>query len=438
MKTIQLGLLGLGTVGSGVASILSRNQTEIQRRIGHPLHIAVAGVRDASKRRSGPAADLITTTDLNAVVTHPEVDIVVELMGGVDEAYDWVMRAINAGKHVVTANKALIAHRGNELFAAAEKKGVMIAYEAAVAGGIPIIKALREGLAANRIQWLAGIINGTSNFILSEMFEHNREFAEVLEEAQALGYAEADPEFDVEGIDVAHKLTILASIAFGIPLKFDQVYIEGITQIGAKDMRYAEQLGYRIKPLGIATRQAQGYQLRVYPALIPEKSVLSHVNGAMNAVLVQGDAVGSTLYYGAGAGGEETGSAVVADIIDVVRDMTMAPRDRLPALAYQPDRLVAPEFQAMAELKVAYYLRLQVKNQAGILAAITQIFGEKSISIEAFLQKEHAEINGYVSVVVVTYEVLECNMNAALAALKALPGVHEEVVRLRLEPLDIQ
>ena len=390
MNPVKIGLLGLGTVGGGTVNVLKRNAEEISRRAGRAIEVSHASARDLSKPRICETEGIILTTNPAEVVDAPEVDVVVELIGGDGLALDMVMKAIENGKHVVTANKALIAKHGNEIFAAAQAKGVVVAFEAAVAGGIPIIKAIREGLSANRIEWLAGIINGTGNFILTEMRDKGRDFADVLAEAQALGYAEADPTFDVEGIDAAHKLTILASIAFGIPLQFDKAYTEGITKITREDVTYAEELGYRIKHLGVARRTDAGIELRVHPTLIPERRLIANVDGVMNAVLVQGDAVGPTLYYGAGAGAEATASAVVADIVDVVRALTADPENRVPHLAFQPDQLSDLPILPMEEVETAYYLRLQVEDRPGVLADITRIFGEAGISIEAVLQKEPA------------------------------------------------
>ena len=435
MNPVKIGLLGLGTVGGGTVNVLKRNAEEISRRVGRAIEVSHASARDLSKPRICETDDIILTTNPSEVVDAADVDVVVELIGGDTLALEMVMKAIENGKHVVTANKALIAKHGNEIFAAAQKKGVVVAYEAAVAGGIPIIKAIREGLSANRIEWLAGIINGTGNFILTEMRDKGRDFADVLAEAQALGYAEADPTFDVEGIDAAHKLTILASIAFGIPLQFDKAYTEGITKITREDVTYAEELGYRIKHLGVARRTDDGIELRVHPTLIPERRLIANVDGVMNAVLVQGDAVGPTLYYGAGAGAEATASAVVADIVDVVRALTAAPENRVPHLAFQPDQLSDLPILPMEEVETAYYLRLQVEDRPGVLADITRIFGEAGISIEAVLQKEPAEGETNVSLIMLTQCVKEQSMNGALAAIEKLDAITGEVTRIRMESL---
>ena len=435
MNPVKIGLLGLGTVGGGTVNVLKRNAEEISRRVGRAIEVSHASARDLSKPRICETDDIILTTNPSEVVDAADVDVVVELIGGDTLALEMVMKAIENGKHVVTANKALIAKHGNEIFAAAQAKGVVVAFEAAVAGGIPIIKAIREGLSANRIEWLAGIINGTGNFILTEMRDKGRDFADVLAEAQALGYAEADPTFDVEGIDAAHKLTILASIAFGIPLQFDKAYTEGITKITREDVTYAEELGYRIKHLGVARRTDDGIELRVHPTLIPERRLIANVDGVMNAVLVQGDAVGPTLYYGAGAGAEATASAVVADIVDVVRALTAAPENRVPHLAFQPDQLSDLPILPMEEVETAYYLRLQVEDRPGVLADITRIFGEAGISIEAVLQKEPAEGETNVSLIMLTQCVKEQSMNGALAAIEKLDAITGEVTRIRMESL---
>ena len=434
MKPVKVGLLGLGTVGGGTLAVLRRNAQEIARRAGRDIVVRMAAVRNLEKARK-IAGDLELTTDPMAVVNHPEVDVVVELIGGYEPARELVLQAINNGKHVVTANKALIAKHGNEIFAAAQKKGVMVAFEAAVAGGIPVIKAIREGLAANRIEWLAGIINGTTNFILTAMRDQGRDFADVLAEAQRLGYAEADPTFDVEGIDAAHKLTILASIAFGIPLQFDKAYTEGITRITREDVDYAGQLGYRIKLLGIARRSDSGVELRVHPTLIPQRRLIANVDGVMNAVLVCGDAVGPTLYYGAGAGAEPTASAVVADLVDVVRTMTSDPENRVPHLAFQPDALSDLPILPVEEIETAYYRRLQAEDKPGVLAEVTRILGEAQISIEAVLQKEPAEGESTVPVILLTRRVQERNMNRAIAQIEKLAAIKGSVTRIRLETL---
>jgi homoserine dehydrogenase len=435
VKPVQVGLLGLGTVGGGTVNVLKRNADEIARRAGRGIEVTHAAARDISKQRICDTSGIQLTTDPFEVVSNPEVQIVVELIGGDSLAYELVIKAIENGKHVVTANKALIAKHGNEIFAAAQKKGVMVAFEAAVAGGIPIIKAIREGLAGNEIQWLAGIINGTGNFILTEMRDKGRDFDDVLKEAQALGYAEADPTFDVEGIDAAHKLTILASIAFGIPLQFDAAYTEGITKITRDDVGYAEQLGYRIKHLGIAKRTQSGIELRVHPTLIPERRLIANVDGVMNAVLVMGDAVGPTLYYGAGAGDEPTASAVVADIVDVVRVLTSDPENRVPHLAFQPDALSDTPILSMNDVETAYYLRMQASDKPGVLADVTRILGDQGISIEAIIQKEPAPDMENASVIMLTHKVQEQKMNDAIAQIETLDTIHDKVTRIRVETL---
>ncbi|RCX29805.1 homoserine dehydrogenase [Thioalbus denitrificans] len=436
MKPVKVGLLGLGTVGGGTVNVLRRNAEEITRRAGRGIVISHAAARSLDKPRLCDTTGIRLTTDPNEVVDDPGVDVVVELIGGYDLARELVLRAIANGKHVVTANKALIAKYGNEIFAAASRQGVVVAFEAAVAGGIPIIKAIREGLAGNRIEWLAGIINGTGNFILTEMRDKGREFADVLAEAQRFGYAEADPTFDVEGIDAAHKLTILASIAFGIPLQFEHAYTEGITRITPTDVTYAEQLGYRIKHLGMARRVESGIELRVHPTLIPERRLIANVDGVMNAVLVQGDAVGPTLYYGAGAGAEATASAVVADLVDVVRVLTTDPNNRVPHLAFQADALSDLPILPMEQVQTAYYLRLQAEDSPGVLADITRILGDQGISIEAVLQKEPSEGQSHVPLIFLTQRTLEAKMNGAIDAIEALECISGQVVRIRLEHLD--
>jgi len=437
LKPVNVGLLGLGTVGGGTAKVLTRNAEEITRRAGRGIRVIHAAARniDESNRPEG-TAEAVLTDDAFEVVNNPEVDVVVELIGGYDLARELVLKAIENGKHVVTANKALIALHGNEIFAAAQEKGVMVAFEAAVAGGIPIIKAIREGLSGNRIEWLAGIINGTGNFILTEMRDKGRDFADVLAEAQELGYAEADPTFDVEGIDAAHKLTILASIAFGIPLQFEKAYTEGITKITREDVEYAEELGYRIKHLGVALRSEQGVELRVHPTLIPERRLIANVDGVMNAVLVQGDAVGSTLYYGAGAGAEPTASAVVADIVDVVRTLTSDPENRVPHLAFQADALSDLPILPMDEIETAYYLRIHVSDRPGVIADVSRILADQQISIEAILQKEQPGDGDWVPVIMLTHRIREKQMNEAIRQIEALDSVKEAVVRIRLETLD--
>ncbi|PIE00970.1 MAG: homoserine dehydrogenase [Thiothrix nivea] len=435
MKPVKVGLLGLGTVGGGTATVLSRNAEEIARRAGRGIIIDYAVALDTRNADElGLSAARLSNNALD-VVQDPDIEVVVELIGGYTIARDLVMQAIENGKHVVTANKALIALHGNEIFAAAEKKGVMVAFEAGVAGGIPVIKAVREGLAANHIKWLAGIINGTGNFILTEMLEKQRDFQEVLREAQDLGYAEADPIFDVEGIDAAHKLTILSSLAFGIPLQFEQTYVEGISSITAEDVAYAGELGYNIKHLGIARRTEQGIEQRVHPTLIPKRRLIANVNGVMNAVLVQGDAVGPTLYYGAGAGAEPTASAVVADIIDVVRAMTADPNNRVPHLAFQPSTLANTPLLPIDAVETAFYLRMRAVDRPGVLADITRILGEREISIEAFIQKEPVKGEQNVNIIMLTQRVREGNMNKAITAIEALDAVAGDVTRIRVESL---
>ncbi|HSJ48941.1 MAG TPA: homoserine dehydrogenase [Gammaproteobacteria bacterium] len=436
MKPVNVGLLGLGTVGGGTFNVLSRNAEEITRRAGRGIRISHAAARDYDPARLSGIENIQVSDDAFQVVDNPEVDIVVELIGGYSPAKELVLKAIENGKHVVTANKALIALHGNEIFAAAQKKGVMVAFEAAVAGGIPIIKAIREGLAANQIEWLCGIINGTGNFILTEMRDKGRDFDDVLKEAQALGYAEADPTFDVEGIDAAHKLTILASLAFGIPLQFKKTYTEGITNITRDDVAYAEELGYRIKHLGFSRRTPNGVELRVHPTLIPERRLIANVDGVMNAVLVKGDAVGPTLYYGAGAGAEPTASAVVADIIDVVRTLTADPENRVPHLAFQPGALADLPILPMEEVETAYYLRMLAVDRPGVLADVTRILGDLGISIEAIIQKEPAEDATDVPVIMLTRRVREQQMNQAIARIEALDALHGPVTRIRVEHLD--
>jgi homoserine dehydrogenase len=436
MKAINIGLLGLGTVGGGTVSVLTRNVDEIARRAGREIIISHAAAKDYD-------ADAIEgldkigkiNDDVFAVVNDPEVEIIIELIGGYTLAKDLVLKAIENGKHVVTANKALIALHGNEIFKAAQDKGVTVAFEAAVAGGIPIIKAMREGLAANQIHWAAGIINGTGNFILSEMREKGRDFDDVLEEAQTLGYAEADPTFDVEGIDAAHKLTIIASIAFGIPLQFDKTYTEGITHIEQQDVKYAGELGYRIKHLGITRKTDKGIEMRVHPTLIPERRLIANVDGVMNAVLVYGDAVGPTLYYGAGAGSQPTASAVVADVVDIVRALTSDPENRVPHLAFQPNAMSDIKVVDIEEIETAYYLRLSAVDRPGVLANITAILGNSNISIEAIIQKQSLDGSSQIPVIFLTQKVLEKDMNEAIRHIEALDTVSGQVARIRLETL---
>jgi homoserine dehydrogenase len=436
LNPVNVGLLGLGTVGGGTFNVLHRNAAEITRRAGRDIRITQAAARDYDPAGL-PGIDAISISDdAFAVVDNPDVDIVVELIGGYEPARELVLKAIANGKHVVTANKALIALHGNEIFAAAQAQGVMVGFEAGVAGGIPIIKALREGLSANRINWLTGIINGTGNFILTEMRDKGRDFADVLSEAQALGYAEADPTFDVEGIDAAHKLTILASIAFGIPLQFDKVYTEGISQITREDVGYAEAFGYRIKHLGYTRRTDKGIEMRVHPTLIPERRLIANVDGVMNAVLVNADAVGATLYYGAGAGAEPTASAVVADIVDIVRTLSADPQNRVPPLGFQPQAIADIPVLAMDDVETAYYLRMQVTDKPGVMADVASILGKAGISIEAILQKEPAPGIDQASIILLTHVVQEGQMNAAIKKMTALNTIHGDIMRIRLEHLD--
>ena len=435
MKPVKVGVIGLGTVGGGTVNVLKRNAQEIARRAGREIIVSRAAARNLDQPRICDTHGIDLTTDPFLIVNDPDIDVVVELMGGYALARELVLTAIENGKHVVTANKALIALHGNEIFAAASRKGVMVLFEAAVAGGIPIIKAIREGLSGNRIKWLAGIINGTGNFILTEMRDKGRDFADVLAEAQALGYAEADPTFDVEGIDAGHKLTILASIAFGIPLQFDKVFTEGITRITRLDVEYAEELGYRIKHLGIARNTEQGVELRVHPTLIPNRRLIANVNGVMNAVLVCGDAVGPTLYYGAGAGAEPTASAVVADLVDVVRAMTSDPENRVPHLAFHADAIVDLPILPAEEIRTAYYLRLTAEDKPGVLADVTRILAGHNISIEALIQKEPLKDQTSVSIIMLTQLTSEKEMNAAIAEIEALATVTGQVARIRLETL---
>jgi homoserine dehydrogenase len=435
MKPVKVGLLGLGTVGGGTAVILKRNAEEITRRAGRGIEVDFIATLDASAASDLGIDNVRLTDDAFEVVNDPDIDIVVELIGGYSPAKELVLKAIENGKHVVTANKALIAIHGDEIFAKAQEKGVVVAFEAAIAGGIPIIKALREGLAANRIEWLAGIINGTGNFILTEMRDKGRSFDDVLAEAQELGYAEADPTFDVEGIDAAHKLTILSSIAFGIPLQFDKTYTEGISKITLEDVAYAEELGYRIKHLGVARRTEAGVEQRVHPTLIPKSRLIANVNGVMNAVLVKGDAVGATLYYGAGAGDEATGSAVIADIIDVARTLTTDPENRVPHLAFQPNELKDIPVVTMDAVETAFYLRMTAKDEAGVLAEVTRILGDKNISIEAFIQKQPEHEGDDANIILLTHRVNEGDMNSALEQIEALDVISGDVMRIRVEAL---
>ena len=435
MKSIKVGLIGIGTVGCGTFEVLNRNQEEIRRRAGRSIEIAMVADLNTARAKEVTQGCCEVVSDANLVVNHPDIDIVVELIGGYGVARDLVMKAIANGKHVVTANKALLATHGTEIFQAAQEKGVMVAFEAAVAGGIPIIKALREGLTANRIEWIAGIINGTTNFILSEMRDKGLDFNTVLEEAQRLGYAEADPTFDIEGIDAAHKITIMSAIAFGIPVQFDKAHVEGITKLEAADIRYADQLGYRIKLLGIARRQAEGIELRVHPTLIPAKRLIANVEGAMNAVAVQADAVGSTLYYGKGAGAEPTASAVIADLVDITRLATADPGHRVPYLAFQPDAMVDMPILPITEVTSSYYLRVRVADRLGVLAGITGILAEAEISIHAMLQKETAEGESQTDIIMLTHQVQEKHIDVAIKRIESLPSVLGNVTRLRMEEL---
>ena len=435
MNPICVGLLGIGTVGGGTWNVLARNQEEITRRAGRGIRITKVADKDLARAQQLVGGRAAVTADAYEVVSDPAIDIVVELIGGYTVALDLVLKAIGNGKHVVTANKAMLATHGNEIFAAAQRKGVMVAFEAAVAGGIPIIKALREGLTANRIEWIAGIINGTSNFILSEMRDKGLAFGTVLKEAQRLGYAEADPTFDIEGIDAAHKLTIMSAIAFGIPMQFDKAYTEGIARLTREDIRYAEQLGYRIKLLGITRRTPEGIELRVHPTLIPARRLIANVEGVMNAILVKGDAVGATLYYGAGAGAEPTASAVVADLVDVTRMHTADPEHRVPHLAFQPDQLSNVAILPMDEVVTSYYLRMRVADRPGVLADITRILADRGISIDAMVQKEPPEGEERADIIMLTHETREKQINAAIAAIENLVVVTGKVTRIRLEAL---
>jgi homoserine dehydrogenase len=435
MKPINVGLLGIGTVGGGTFNVLSRNEAEITRRAGRPIRITKVADKNLELARQVVAGRAEVTDDAFAVVTDPEIDIVVELIGGYGIAKELVLKAIANGKHVVTANKALLAVHGNEIFAAAHEKGVMVGFEAAVAGGIPIIKALREGLSANRIQWIAGIINGTTNFILSEMRDKGLSFDTVLKEAQRLGYAEADPTFDIEGVDAAHKITILSALAFGIRMQFDKAHVEGISQLDADDIKYAEQLGYRIKLLGITRRRPEGVELRVHPTLIPAKRLIANVEGAMNAVLVQGDAVGATLYYGKGAGAEPTASAVIADLVDVTRMHTADPEHRVPHLAFQPGAVEDIPILPLSEVETSYYLRLRVEDKPGVLADITRILADQQISTAAMIQREPGEGEDQTDIIMLTHITREKNVDAAIAKIEALPVVKMKVIRLRMEEL---
>ncbi|GJL76703.1 homoserine dehydrogenase [Nitrosomonas sp.] len=436
MNPIKVGLLGIGTVGGGTYAVLKRNQEEITRRAGRGIVVTMIADRDLERARSFADSSVTVTDNAQDIVTHPDIDIVVELIGGTTIAKDLILTAIAQGKHVVTANKALLANHGTEIFAAAREKGVMVAFEAAVAGGIPIIKALRESLTANRIEWIAGIINGTANFILSEMRDKLLPFAPVLDQAQKLGYAEADPTYDIEGIDAAHKITIMSAIAFGIPVQFDKAYIEGITKLTQEDISYAEELGYRIKLLGITRRVETGIELRVHPALIPARRLIANVEGVMNAVVVKGDAVGATLYYGAGAGAEPTASSVIADLIDVTRMQTADPMHRVPTLSFQPDLLSDTPVLPMEAVEAACYLRLQVIDKPGVLAEITRVLADFNISISAMIQKETGNEGDTVNIIMLTHKILEKNTNAAIAKIESLPVVSGKVTRIRIEELN--
>ncbi|MDE2389113.1 MAG: homoserine dehydrogenase [Betaproteobacteria bacterium] len=436
MNPIQIGLLGVGTVGGGTYTVLKRNQEEIARRAGRGIIIKMIADTNLERARSLADAGVIVTSDGHEVTRNPEIDIVVELIGGQTIAKELILEAIANGKHVVTANKALLANHGTEIFAAARAKGVIVAFEAAVAGGIPIIKALREGLTANRITWIAGIINGTSNFILSEMRDKGLPFETVLAQAQKLGYAEADPTYDIEGVDAAHKITLMSAIAFGIPVQFSKAYIEGITKLTGEDIRYAEELGYRIKLLGITKRVEKGIELRVHPTLIPVRRLIANVEGVMNAIVVKGDAVGATLYYGAGAGAEPTASSVIADLVDVTRLQTADPTHRVPPLSFQPDLLSDTPVIPMEDVETSYYLRIQVVDKPGVMAEITRIVAEKNISISALLQKEASDESDQVSVIMLTHLTIEKNINAAITRIEALPVVTGKVFRLRIEELN--
>jgi homoserine dehydrogenase len=438
MKPIQVGLLGIGTVGAGTFNVLKRNQEDIRRRAGRGIEVTMVAARNTERARSVTGDGVEVVSDPFAVVNHPDIDIVVELIGGYELSRELVLQAIANGKHVVTANKALVALHGNEIFAAAQEKGVIVAFEAAVAGGIPIIKALREGLTANRIESVAGIINGTTNFILSEMRDKGLDFATVLAQAQALGYAEADPTFDIEGVDAAHKLTIMSAIAFGIPVQFDKAYVEGISQLQAVDIRYAEQLGYRIKLLGITRRTTtaagEGIELRVHPTLIPAARLIANVEGAMNAVLVHADALGVTLYYGKGAGAEPTASAVIADLVDVTRLATVDPSGRVPHLAFQPNQMSDVTIMPMADITTSYYLRVHVQDQLGVMADLTRILADGNISIDAVLQKEPGNQTN-IDIIMLTHQTQEKSIDAAIARIETMPAVIGKVTRIRLESL---
>jgi homoserine dehydrogenase len=435
MKPINVGILGLGTVGGGVVQVLARNGGEIARRAGREIRVTHATARDLNKPRAVSLDGVKLVADANDIITHPDIDVVCELIGGDTFTKELVLKAIANGKHVVTANKALLAKHGNEIFAAAQKHKVMVAFEAAVAGGVPIIKAVREGLSANRIEWIAGIINGTSNFILSEMRDKGLSFDVALADAQSKGYAEADPTFDIEGVDAAHKLTILSAIAFGVPVQFDKAYTEGISKLTDKDIKYAEQLGYRIKLLGITKWRKEGIELRVHPTLIPAKRLIANVEGVMNAVLVKGDAVGASLYYGRGAGAEATASAVVADLVDVTRMLTSDPEQRVPHLAFQPDQLRDTPILPMGKVETAYYLRLSAYDRPGVMADVTRILADSGISIDAMLQKEAEEGEDVVDVIILTHRCIEEDANIAIRKIEALSSMANKVTRIRLEEL---
>jgi len=435
VKPVNVGLLGIGTVGSGTWSVLRRNASEIERRAGRGIRITRVADKALEHARKVTGGKAKLTAQAREVTRAKDIDIVIELIGGTGIARELVLDAIAHGKHVVTANKALLAIHGNEIFKAAQKKGVMVAFEASVAGGIPIIKALREGLAANRVEWIAGIINGTSNFILSEMRDKGLAFAAVLKQAQKKGYAEADPSFDIEGVDAAHKLTILSALAFGVPMQFPKAYTEGISKLTQQDIGYAEELGYRIKLLGITRRANKGIELRVHPTLVPIRRLIANVEGVMNAILVKGDAVGATMYYGAGAGSLPTASAVVADLLDVTRLITADPDQRVPHLAFRPDRLAGDPILPIGEVETSYYLRMRVQDRPGVLADITRILADLRISIDAMVQKEPEEGERSVDIVMLTHRALEKNVNAAMRKIERLPTVVGKVTRIRLEEL---
>jgi len=436
MKPINVGLLGIGTVGGGTFAVLERNREEISRRAGCAITMKMVADKEVDKARRIVGARATVTADALEVVNHPDIDIVIELIGGTTVAKDLILRAITNGKHIVTANKALLARHGNEIFAAAQKQDVMVAFEAAVGGGIPIIKSLREGLSANRIEWIAGIVNGTCNFILSEMRERGASFDNALKEAQRRGYAEADPTFDIDGVDAAHKTTIMAAIDFGIPMRFESAYVEGISGLQQDDIRYAEELGYRIKLLGITRRRSKGIELRVHPTLVPARRLIASVEGVMNAILVKGDAVGQTMYYGAGAGAEPTASAVVADLVDVARMLTADPEHRVPHFAFQPGQLADTPILPMGEVETRYYLRMKVQDKPGVLADITRILADQRISIEAMVQKEPRAGEAEVDIIMLTHLTVEKNVNGAIARIEKLPVVVGKVTRIRLEELD--